>query len=65
MNAAPLIRLVIASLPDSVSARISILRDLVTLLPQKNPHRPEVVRLLMKLESHDQLQRELPLLFTK
>ena len=65
LTAEHLIKHVITTLPDSMTERLAVLRDLVAVLPPRNAYRTEVVRVLMKLESHDQLQRELPLLFTK
>lgn len=54
---------VICHLPDSISQRKQILEALLDLMPRSHAERATVFSLLNLLDTHQNLQRELPGLF--
>lgn len=51
-----MVDLVIANLPDSITARKAALHDLLTLVGPKSPRRQRIAQLLLHLHDHERAQ---------
>lgn len=58
-----LVQLVVKTLPESITQREHRLQDLLAALPDGYRFRPQIVRMLLRLEEHERDALEFPKLF--